>query len=150
MLRVIWIAAALACSGRSDRPPPAQPTPPIADARAPVDAGAAALDQDLPLLAERSLAMYQDIVKAFTASGQDCAAAIERMHELTGRYRDVVIANAKVLHDGHAAQLRAALAPHSADFDAAAAAIFHSAVMSACGQDPAFGRAFDELVAPPS
>ena len=147
MLRVIWIAAALAC-GRSSEPPPAQPTAVrVADAGPAADA--APLDQDLPRLAERSLAMYQDLVKAFTASGQDCAAAISRMHELAGRYRDVTAANAKVLHDGRAKQLKAALAPHSAEFDQAAAAVVHSPVMSSCGQDPAFSHAFDELIAPP-
>jgi hypothetical protein len=151
MFRVIWIAAVLACGGRSsDRATVSPVAPPVAtpDAGAPVDA--APLDQDLPRLAERSLAMYQDIVKAFTASGQDCAAAITRMHELTARYRDVATANARVVHDGRAKQLREALAPHSAELDAAAAAIFHSAVMSACGQDAAFSHAFDELVAPSS
>jgi hypothetical protein len=147
-MRALWIACAIACSGRSDRPPPAQPVvPPVVPADAAVDAPP--LDQDLPRLAERSLAMYQDLVAAFSASGQDCAAAITRMHELGDRYRDVTTANAKVLHDGRAKQLQAALAPHSAELDAAAAAVVHSAVVSSCAQDRAFSRAFDELVAPP-
>jgi hypothetical protein len=151
MLRVLWIAAVFACGGRSsDRAPVSPAGSPVGVIDAGAVADAAPLDQDLPRLAERSLAMYQDIVKAFTDSGENCAAAIARMRELTGRYRDVTTANAKVFHDGRAKQLRAALAPHSAEFDAAAAAIFHSAVMSACGQDPAFSHAFDELAAPSS
>ena len=153
MFRVISIAiyvaiGALACSGRSGGPPPAPP----ATARAvPADAAvdAVALDQDLPRLVERSLALYQDIARAFAASGPDCAAASERLHELTARYRDVVAANAKVLHDGRAKELRAALDPRSDAFDAAAAAVVQSPTMARCAQDRRFARAFDELVAPP-
>ncbi|TMQ06552.1 MAG: hypothetical protein E6J90_22295 [Deltaproteobacteria bacterium] len=146
-MRVLWIAAVIACSGR---PPPAQPAAApavVADAGPPADA--APLDQDLPRLAERSLAMYQDIVSAFAASGEDCAAAVTRLHELTGRYRDVTVANAKVLQDGRAKELKAALAPHSAEFDAAAAAVVRSPVVARCAQDPRFSQAFDELLAPP-
>lgn len=152
MLRVIWVAiyvgtAALACSGRSSGPPPAPPAAHVVPADAAVDA--VALDQDLPRLVERSLALYQDIAKAFAASGQDCAAATARLHDLTARYRDVVTANAKVLHDGRAKELRAALDPRSDAFDAAAAAVVQSPTMSRCAQDRGFTRAFDELVAAP-
>lgn len=147
MLRVMWIAAALACSGRSSGPPPAPPVAHAAPADAAVDA--APLDQDLPRLVERSLALYQDIAKAFAASGEDCAAASGRLRELTERYRDVVAANAKVLRDGRAKELRAALDPRSDAFDAAAAAVVQSPTMSRCAQDRGFARAFDELVASP-
>jgi hypothetical protein len=146
-MRALLIACAIACSGRSDRPPPAQPVAPVVVVDAAVDAPP--LDQDLPRLAERSLAMFKDLVAAFSASGQDCAAAIAKMHELGDRYRDVTLANAKVLHDGRAKQLQAALAPHSAELDAAAAAVVHSAVVSSCAEDRAFSKAFDELVSPP-
>ena len=148
MLRVMWIAAAVACGGKA---PPPQPTPraaPVADARPAADA--TPLDQDLPRLVERSLAMYQDVGKAFTASGENCAAATARLHELTGRYRDVVIANAKVLHDGREKELHAALDPHSDAFDAAAAAVVKSPTMARCAPDGAFAKALDELFeAPP-
>ena len=148
MWRVIWIAAAVACSSR---PPPAQP--PVAPV-VPVDAAppavdAAPLDQDLPRLVDGLLAMYQDVDKAFTASHDDCAAATARLRELTGRYREVVAANAKVLHEGRDKELRAALGSRSQAFDAAAAAVVQSSTMSKCSQDRAFGKAFDELVAPP-
>ena len=148
MLRVMWIAAALACSGRSA--PPAPPVAPVAHV-APADAAvdATPLDQDLPRLVERSLALYQDIARAFTASGENCSAASARLHELTERYRDVVAANARVLHDGRAKELRAALDPQSDAFDAAAAAVVQSPTMSRCAQDRGFARAFDELVATP-
>jgi hypothetical protein len=150
-MRVMWIAAVIACSAAcSGRPPPAQSAAApvvVADAGVPVDA--APLDQDLPRLVERSLAMYRDMVQAFTTSDQDCAAAVSRLHELAGRYRDVGVANAKVLHDGRAKQLQAALAPHSAELDAAAAAIMQSPVVVRCAKDREFRQAFDELVAPP-
>ncbi|HEX3477070.1 MAG TPA: hypothetical protein VHT91_18730 [Kofleriaceae bacterium] len=160
------IAAALAaCSGRapgpaaSPAPPPAAaPAPPAAatapppaapaPAAAPTDAGVP-LDQDLPRLVERALAMYRDVARALAASGNDCAAASARLRELAARYRDVVTANAKVLRDGRARQLRAALEQHGDDFDAAAQAVVGSPIMAKCAPDPAFGKAFDELLAPP-
>jgi len=147
MLRVMWIAAALACSGRTSGPPPAPPVVHAAPADAAVDA--APLDQDLPRLAERSLGLYQDIAKAFAASGEDCSAAGVRLRELTERYRDVTAANAKVLRDGRAKELRAALDPHNDELDAAASAVMKSPTMSRCAKDREFARAFDDLVASP-
>jgi hypothetical protein len=141
---LIWLAAAVACS----RPPPSPHGEPahvaaVADASV-VDA--APLDQDLPRLVERAIAMYQDIAKAFAASGKDCAAATARLGQLTGTYRDVVAANAKVLHDGRAKELKAALEPHGDAFDAGARAILQSPTMSACAPDPAFTKALDQLL----
>jgi len=157
-LRVIAIAiaiamaiviAAAACGGKP--PPPAQVTPP-----APAIAGDAGLaesrplDQDLPRLVLRSLVMYQDIARALADSQRDCAAATTRLGGLAATYREVVTANAKVLHDGRARQLQAALEPHGEVFDRSAQAIMQSPVMSACSQDAAFARAFDVLLeAPP-
>lgn len=164
MLRVMSIAAVLAaCSGRAPVPaaPPAPaaavPAPPVASTladagpppAAPDPANAAPLDQDLPRLVERALAMYRDVAGALAAGGNDCAAASARLRELSGRYRDVVLANAKVLRDGRARQLRAALESHGDDFDAAAQAVVGSPIMAKCAPDPAFGKAFDELLAPP-
>jgi hypothetical protein len=149
MLRVMWIAAAVACSGKP--PPPAQPAvPAVAVADAAVTVDATPLDQDLPRLAEKSVAMYQDVANALAASGEDCKAATVKLGQLATTYRDVVTANARVLHDGRAKQLRAALDPHSEDFDRWAQAIAKWPTMSKCSQDPAFTRAFDELLdAPP-
>ena len=148
MLRVMWIAAALACHGCGGKPPPAQRVE-----RAPVvvvgDAGsedAAPLDQDLPRLVERSLTMYEDVAKALEISREDCKAATSRLGQLAASYRDVVIANTKVLRDGRARQLRAALDPHNDAFDRSAKAIMQSPTMSKCGRDPAFAKAFDHLV----
>jgi len=147
---VIAIAGALAGCGK---PPPAQPvetTPGAATPGAAAKADATALDQDLPRLVERSLVMYQDVAQALAASGSDCAAATGRLRQLAGTYREVVQANAKVLHDGRARQLKAALEPHNEDFDRSAQAIVSSPTMSACSMDPAFSKAFDELLeAPP-
>jgi hypothetical protein len=144
----IAIAIAAACSGQP--PPPAHVTSP-----APASAGDAGvaearpLDQDLPRLVERSLVMYQDIAKALADSQRDCAAATTRLGGLAATYREVVTANAKVLHDGRARQLQAALEPHGEAFDRSAQAIMQSPAMSACGQDAAFTRAFDALLEPP-
>ena len=143
----ITIALAIACRGKP--PPPAQPAEAAATADAALAGDAASLDQDLPRLALRSLAMYQDVAKAFVASGEDCAAAATRLGQLAGAYRDVVTANAKVLHDGHAKQLQAALDPHGDAFDDSARAIMQSPTMSRCAQDPAFANAFDALLEPP-
>jgi ABC-type transporter Mla subunit MlaD len=143
----IGIAAAVACSGKP--PPPAQAAGP-APAASGVAPAATALDQDLPRLVERSLVMYRDLASALAASGEDCAAATARLGELAGTYRDVVAANAKVLHDGRAKQLQAALAPHREDFDRSAQAIVHAPTIPKCSQDAAFMKAFDELLeAPP-
>jgi hypothetical protein len=165
MLRVMSIAAVLAaCSGRAgpvaspgaQSPAAASAQPPAAPAAAapppatPAPAPAAApLDQDLPRLVERALAMYRDVASALAASGNDCAAASARLRELSGRYRDVVTANAKVLRDGRARELRAALEPHGDEFDTAAQAVVGSPAMAKCAPDPAFGKAFDDLLAPP-
>jgi CxxC motif-containing protein (DUF1111 family) len=140
---VIAIAAAAGCSGKP--PPPVQVTEP-----APVADAAVALDQDLPRLVERSLAMYRDVAKALADNPEDCGAAAGKLGQLAGVYREVVTANAKVLHDGRAKQLKAALEPHGEAFDRSAQAIMHSPALARCAQEPAFATAIDELLeAPP-
>jgi hypothetical protein len=156
MLRVLWLAGVIACSGASApppvAPPPVAPRPVAPPPVAPIDAGPPAdarpLDQDLARLVERSLAMYGDVAAALTAS-TDCAAVSERLRQLATAYRDVVAANAKVLHDGRARELRAALDPHGDAFDASARAIVQSPTMAKCSQDRSFAKAFDELLEPP-
>ncbi len=140
---------ALACSGSPPAPPrpPPEPVAIVVDAGPPADARS--LDQDLPRLVERSLAMYQQLAAAFAASGTDCAAATARLGELATRDRDVVAANAQVLRDGRAADLRAALDRQGAAFDESARAIMQSPTLASCAPDPAFARAFDLLLAPP-
>ncbi|HEU4730323.1 MAG TPA: hypothetical protein VFT22_20640 [Kofleriaceae bacterium] len=146
-LRVIWIAAALACSGTSSSPAgPAAPPAPVHAAVADAAVDATPLDQDLPRLVERAITMYQDISRAFAASGSDCAAATRRLGQLASAYRDVTTANAKVLHDGRAKELKAALEPRAEAFDAGARQILAAPTMSKCAQDPAFTKALDELL----
>lgn len=147
MFRVIGLAAVVACSKPPPAAPAAGPAPAASDAG--VAAAATALDQDLPRLVERSVLLYHAVADALAASGPDCAAATARLGQLAGTYRDVVAANAKVLHDGRAKQLQAALDPHSEDFDRSAQAIVQSPTMTKCSQDAAFIKAFDELLEPP-
>jgi len=145
--------AALCVVGLSACPPaaapvepakPTQPTPPPDAAPPPV-----ALDQDLPRLAQRATALYQEVASAFASAGVDCAAATTRLVALQQTYADVIAANAKILHDGRARELRAALEPHAEALDAAAKAIVDSPTMSKCSQDRAFTNTFDELVGTP-
>lgn len=130
---VAVLCALAACSG-APAPAPAPPPPPPA------------LDRDLPQLVARSLAMYRDVAGALAAT--DCAAAATELHALGARHRDVVVANARVIADGRTAELRAALAPHDAELDAAAAAVMQAPAMAACAADPAFAHALDAVFAP--
>jgi len=149
MRHVLWVALLL-CGCGNHRP--AQQTtrvaPPVDAPAAPVDAGP--LDQDLPRLARRALEMTQNVAAALAAAGDDCAVATQKLGELRDAYADVVAANAKVMHDGRAKEMRAALDPLHAQFDAAAQAIMGSKTLPKCSQDPAFAKAFDALFeAPP-
>ena len=146
--------AALCVVGLSACPPaaapvepakPTQPTPPPPDAAPPP----VALDQDLPRLAQRATTLYQEVASAFATAGVDCAAATTRLVALQQTYADVIAANAKILHDGRARELRAALEPHAEALDAAAKAIVDSPTMSKCSQDRTFTDTFDALVGAP-
>ncbi len=134
-------------------PAPKQPPPPTGgsgSAAPPPDAApTGALDQDLPRLATRATKLYQDVAAAFTAAGEDCAAASAKLAALQTEYADVIAANAKVLHDGRARELRAALEPHATDLDAAAKSIVDSKTMKKCSPDRAFADSFDKLVGSP-
>lgn len=137
-------ALVLALAACSSGPGPARPTP-----RAPDAAPPTALDRDLPRLAERSVKLYEDVAQAFATAGAACPAATARLGELAAAYRDVTEANRSVLHDGRARELKAALAPFDDRLDAAAKAIMQSATMAHCAEQPAFGKAFDDLVGAP-
>lgn len=137
-----------ACGGS---PPPAPP--PVAARPIVVDAGAPptdalALDRDLPRLVERSLAMYRDVAAALAAAGPDCAAATTRLGQLAATYHDVAAANARLIHDGRDAELRAALAPHDDELGRAAEAVMHAPTLSACVHDRAFADALDHVFSP--
>jgi hypothetical protein len=144
MLRVMWIAALAACGGSAGQP--AQPVVHVvADAAVP---DAAPLDQDLPRLIQRTLMLFDDIARAFAASGTDCAAATARLDALAG-YRDVPIANAKVFHDRRSDELRQALAPHTDQLERATQAFMQSPTMASCVGDARFVKALDVLLVPP-
>jgi len=148
MTRVLWIAlVAAACGHPAPAPVPLGTSthqPAVADAS--IDAP---LDQDLPQLAKRATALYEEVARVLAAAGEDCAAATTKLSGLRQAYADVVAANAKVLHDGRARELRAALEPHADALDAAAKAIVESKTMATCSPDHVFTDAFDNLVGAP-
>lgn len=142
------------CGTKTSSPTVPPPPPPDAaiDATVGVDAPPVApgpLDRDLPRLAQRSVALYEAVVATFRTAGTDCAAAAKQLGELRVDYADVTAANAKVLHEGRARELKAALAKHDDKLDAAAKAIVGSQTMSKCTTDRAFTKAFDDLVGAP-
>jgi hypothetical protein len=140
----------VACGHPAPPQQAAPPTPAPPPAATVADAPAAVtLDQDLPRLAERATRLYQDVAQAFATIGDNCAAATAKLQELRATYADVIAANAAVLHDGRARQLRAALEPHAEVLDASAKAIVDSKTMATCAQDHAFTDSFDELVGAP-
>jgi len=139
----LWIGTGC---GNPSKPASSGPAAPPADA-APADARP--LDRDYARLAERAVVLYEAVAEAFHAAGQDCARATARLGELGGTYRDVVTANAKILHEGRARELKQALVQHGDRFDAAAKAIMESSTMARCFEDPGFTKAFDDLVGAP-
>lgn len=148
MTRTAWIATMflLACG------PAQHPAPTPAPKPAPATGSAAPrspLADDLPALAKSGLAMYQDLAAAFAKAGPDCKAATTALAALADKYRDTIAANAQVLHDHRAKDLRAALAPYQADLDTAGQAVMTSKTLEACSSDGSFESAFDRLVAPP-
>ena len=139
----------LGCGHAAPAPGPVAPPPHAtrpADA-APADAPPVALDQDLPRLAARAVQMFQAWQRALADAGADCAAAAAKVNAVADQYADVIAANAKVLAAGHdrVLALKAALAPHDSEMDAAAAGIVHAPAMAKCGDDPAFAKAIDRI-----
>ena len=107
------------------------------------------LDRDLPRLAQRAVALYEAVVAAFRTAGPNCATATTQLGTLRTEYGEVILANAKVLHDGRARELKVALAKYGDKLDAAAKEIVGSQTMSKCTSDRAFTKAFDDLVGAP-
>jgi len=142
LVLALGIGAACGKPAKPATPAPAPP-PDAATAEAP------ALDRDLAQLAERAVKLYEAVAEAFRAAGTDCGQATAKLTGLSGVYRDVVAANAKILHEGRARELKQALARYGDQLDAAAKAIVDSPTLASCAEDPAFTRAFDDLVAAP-
>jgi hypothetical protein len=141
--RVRWFLLLFIACGHPS-PPPGSGSAIVKDAAvAPVDAP---LDQDLNRLAERSITLYDEVLAAFSAAGEDCAAASTKLDEIAKRHADVIAANAKVLHDGRQLQLKIALRRFEERFQKAAQAIVQSKTLAACFKDPNFARALDQLV----
>jgi hypothetical protein len=139
----LWICAGCGNPGAAR---PSGPPPPPADAGVP---DALPLDRDYGKLAARAVELYDAVAAAFRAAGEDCAQATTRLGELAAAYRDVVAANAKVLHEGRARELKQALGKHGDQLDAAAKSIVESPTMAKCSEDRAFTAAFDDLVGAP-
>lgn len=106
-----------------------------------------ALDQDLPLLAERAVKLYLDWQTVLRDAGSDCAAAATKMNAIADANADVIEANRKVLHGSRdrVKALRVELDKHQAELDASAKAIVESPAMAKCSNDPAFSKALDRL-----
>lgn len=107
------------------------------------------LDQDLPRLAERAVAMLHAVAAGLDAAGDDCPAAVARLGEVQVAYADVVAANARVARADRHAELLAAMAPQQTALDAAAAAVFRSRAVGTCMDQPAFAAAFDRALGAP-
>jgi hypothetical protein len=140
----LWIGAS--CGNPGAGKPASGPVVQASDAGVP---DAMPLDHDYARLAVNAVALYEETAEAFREAGEDCRKATAALGELAELYRDVVVANAKVLHEGRARQLKPALAKHADRLDAAAKAIIVSPTMSRCSEDPAFTKAFDDLVGAP-
>lgn len=145
-LAALCVVGLVACPTAAVPVEPVKPTLPIAP---PDAAPTLALDQDLPRLAERSTKLYQDIAAAFATAGANCPAATAQLRALQQANADVVTAVAKVLHDGRAREMRAALELHQETLGAAAKAIASSSTMMTCESDRAFTDTFDDLIGAP-
>lgn len=142
----IWLPTLAACPAPTAAPPT---SPPVVAAPADAPPPPPPLDQDLPRLALRGVELYEEVARVFAAAGTDCPAATTQLRALEPTYAPVATANAKVLHDGGAKALRAALEPHATRLDAAAKAIATSATLAQCSANRDFTEAFDELVGAP-
>src|SRR5437870_7260791 len=115
-----WARAALfavGCGHAAPAPAPAPGTTHIArasDAGVVADTAPPKLEDDLPRLAERAVAMFQAWQRALADANEDCAAATGKLNELAIEYADVIDANMRVVRSGHdkVKQLRAELAKH--------------------------------------
>jgi hypothetical protein len=107
----------------------------------------APLDQDLPRLADRAVALYADWARAFAEAGTDCTLATSKMNEIADTYADVIEANRRILHAGHAkvVAMRDEMRKHETENDASAKAIMEGPTMTECSSDPAFSKAVDRL-----
>ncbi len=147
MVRRLAIASLLcsfACERAVPAPEPARKAPPP---RPPADARPLGLEDDLPALAERGVAMYRQVA-AILGTSTDCAALAQQLGPLENEYYDALVATMKVMHAGpeKVKQLSAAIEPHQAELDALAKTIAAAPAMKACDRDNAFAAAVDHLL----
>ena len=145
-----WACAAIVAVGCGHAAPPATPAPGHSEtthAAAVIDAPPPKLEDDLPRLAERALALFQAWQRALSDAGEDCAAATTKLNALALEYADVIEANTQIAHAGHdkIKQLKAALAQYDEQMDAAAEGIAHSKAMATCASDTQFAHAIDRI-----
>ncbi len=147
MSRWAWlVVVAFGCGHAAPAPPGHGTAAASGTPDAAVDAPLA-LEDDLPRLAERAVALYTDWKAALDEAGTDCAAAAARLNALADRNADVIAANHKLYRGSRAkvTKFRAELEKHQAELDAAAKAIAEAPAMTACSADDAFARALDRL-----
>jgi hypothetical protein len=153
-----WGCIAIIAIGCGHAAPPA-PTPerkPAVAIAIAIDAGVIdaipkPLDEDLPRLAERALALWQAWAGALAEADGDCAAATTKLNTIADSNADVFAANAKISRAGRETvkALRAALEVYDEQMEAAAKAIAKSPTMTKCQTDPAFARASERVGAEP-
>jgi hypothetical protein len=141
-----WLAVGCGHAAPAPAPVPGTQHAVVVDAP-PADSAPARLEDDMPRLAERALALFQAWRAALDAAGEDCAAATAKLNQLAIDFADVIDANARVAHAGHEKikALRAELEKHEDDFMATAKAIAGSKTMAKCSGDRAFAAALDRV-----
>jgi hypothetical protein len=146
MSRWVFLAIMFGC-GHAAPAPSSPPTTIGTSHAAPPQATPAALEDDLPRLAERAVKFYADWQHAMEESASDCTVATAKINALADANADFITANAHVAHAGHdkIVQLRAALEPHAAELDASAKAIVDSPTLKACHDNVEFSHAIDRI-----
>jgi hypothetical protein len=137
---IVFALTAIACGHVSPTPTPiAAPLAPVVVA--PPPAPPLPLDQDLPRLVDRLLAMYQAIGDALIGT---CDEVTARLATLS--FDDVPAAIAKVLHDGRGGDLHAALARRDPRFAELGRRITESPVIASCAGNEVFTAALDKVI----
>jgi hypothetical protein len=146
MVRVLAMVTIFGCGGRASAPPPVKPSQhasPSTGGTVTITAIELPLDRDLPRLAMRITAMYVAVADAVTTAGTDCKRVVDGVTAARERHRDAIAATTIVIGDGRAADLEAALDPHSMTIAGALRRM--SPRLDTCRDDAALGDALDQL-----
>ena len=103
-------------------------------------------DADLAQLANRWVALYDELATACATPPKDCAAATATVARVQARFADVGPATAKIVAGGGGPALHDALAEVEARIGVAAEAVASSPAVAKCGTDTGFMTAFNQLV----